>query len=91
MIDLRSGKEAEADIALRLEVLFHDEIVVRNGLLNGEWGEEEREENRKPFTLGNPLVPGILRESVAATWLQRYCNVSATLLQHMSTIDTHSI
>lgn len=58
MFDLRAGKETDAAIALRLEVLFHDEMIVRNSLLDGEWGEEEREENRKVFTLSNPLVPG---------------------------------
>lgn len=59
VIDLQAGKESDAAIALRLEVLFHEDIVVRNSLIDGEeWGEEERSENRHVFSMSNPLMPG---------------------------------
>lgn len=61
MIALASGKDGET-MPLRLEVLFNEDMVVRNSRLNGEWTDDdgERDNNRYPHTLGNPLVAGIV-------------------------------
>lgn len=37
---------------------FDEDCVVRNTRLAGDWGAEERDDTRLPFTVACPLVPG---------------------------------
>lgn len=58
-INFKSGNlEDEDDIPLQISVRFDQDAVVRNTRQSGEWGAEERDENRNAFTVGNPLVAG---------------------------------
>lgn len=57
-INLKSGKDEDANIPLQLSVRFHDDIIVRNTCTDAEWGLEEREANVQSFTAPNPIIPG---------------------------------
>lgn len=57
----------DVDIPLQISVRFGDEIIVRNSRLSGEWGADERDENRDQFTVGNPLVAGEFEADAFAT------------------------
>lgn len=57
-INLRANKEAISNIGLHLSIRFDEEIIIRNTLINNEWGEEERSEHLYESTSPNPLVPG---------------------------------
>lgn len=55
-IDLMSAKFDHPNIPLHLSVQFHSETVMRNSLINNEWGDEEIEENL--MASPNPIVSG---------------------------------
>lgn len=55
-VNLASAKYEEADIPLHLSVHFHSESIVRNSLIDQEWGEEEVDENI--MASPNPIVAG---------------------------------
>lgn len=57
-ISLKAGNVDDADIPLHLSVRFDEDAIVRNTRLAGAWGDEERDENRHPFTVACPLVAG---------------------------------
>lgn len=57
-ISLKAGNVDDADIPLHLSVRFDEDAIVRNTRLSGAWGDEERDENRHPFTVACPLVAG---------------------------------
>jgi Galactoside-binding lectin len=56
IINLASGKMSEVDLPLHFSVRFHNENIIRNSLIDQEWGEEEVEENL--FSSPNPIISG---------------------------------
>lgn len=56
VINLTSGKVGEVDIPFHFSVRFHNENIVRNSLVEQEWGEEEVEENL--LSSPNPIMSG---------------------------------
>lgn len=58
-IDLRTGKDKNTNIILRLSCRFRQKAITRNSYIDDEWGIEEIEncldEN---CTIQNPIIPG---------------------------------
>lgn len=50
-IELKSGD----NVALHFNPRVTDEVVVRNSFLDGEWGEEDRENTSFPFEESEPF------------------------------------
>lgn len=56
------NQEQGGDIYLHLNVRFADGVAVRNSLLNGAWGQEERQQPEFPFHQGQQFNLIILAE-----------------------------
>lgn len=57
-LSLSTGKVSLANVALHISVRFHDDVIVRNSKLDGQWGNEEREDNLHESAQPNPLIAG---------------------------------
>jgi hypothetical protein len=55
-------QEQSPDIVLHLNVRFNEHATVKNSLLNGSWGAEERAAGQFPFQAGAPLAMMILAD-----------------------------
>lgn len=60
-VNLKS-QEFGGDIFFHLDVRFQEQVVVRNSLLRGAWGNEERQQPEFPFQPGQPFSLIILTE-----------------------------
>lgn len=57
-LNLSTGKGSIADIPLHISVRFHEDVILRNSRIEGNWGREEREDNLHEFAQPNPLIAG---------------------------------
>lgn len=56
------NQEYGGDIYFHFGVRFQESVVVRNALLNGAWGQEDRQQPEFPFQPGQPFNLIVLAE-----------------------------
>lgn len=57
-MNLLNGKNKEDNVILQVSIRFHENIVIRNSRVLGEWGEEEVNQNLMHANTKNSLIPG---------------------------------